>query len=212
MDVETSGFIPEELPFCTIPPFTNPTFVPREPELVPPDVMLPDICRCFTFEYTSDVEIGGTGTPGLDLSIHRSTDNCCELAFSVFLDGNIPCMPFTFDSSASLTFGNTADIHLSVGQKNTDNCEYEMQLDIGGETVIKADCLTQQGRMGSRDCGQSSSVDTSEQVPKAQVFKQYVYFDFARQSWDCRGKTVTLMTNAGTADAIRAYPIYLVDA
>jgi len=89
---------------------------------------------------------------------------------------------------------------------------YEIQLDIGGETVVKADCLTQQGRMGSRYGGQSGSVDQAAVDEKGQCFDQYIPIDFAGQYWDCRGKTVTLMTNAGTADAIRAYPIYLVDA
>ena len=88
----------------------------------------------------------------------------------------------------------------------------QLKLDIGGETVVLTDSLTMQGRMGSRDTGQSGTTDQSEEAPKAAIFDQYVAIDFARQSWDCRGKTVTLSYEAGTADAIRVYPIYLVDA
>jgi len=90
---------------------------------------------------------------------------------------------------------------------------YEMKLDIGGETVIHTDLLTQQGRMGARGTGQSGSDVQSGEMDKAAVYDQYVYLDFARQPWDCRGKTVVLSTNAGSGHgAIRAYPIYLIDS
>ena len=89
---------------------------------------------------------------------------------------------------------------------------YEIKLEIGGETVIQADCLVQQGRTGARSLGNSEATAQSDENPKAAIFDQYIVIDFARQPWDCRGKSVTLSTNAGTADAIRVYPIYLVDA
>lgn len=89
---------------------------------------------------------------------------------------------------------------------------YEIKLEIGGETVIQCDCLTAPGREGARTAGQSNSKLQTEQVAKDAILDQYYYFDFAKQKWDCRGKTVVLSTNAGTADAIRVYPIYLVDA
>jgi hypothetical protein len=112
-------------------------------------------------------------------------------------------------------------IGLLVWQTNEENRTvakaavdlYEMKLTIGGEEVITADLLTQQGRMGARGSGQSGSTDQTEEVAKAAIYDQYVYIDFARQPWDCRGKTVVLSTNAGTSHgAIRAYPIYLVEA
>ncbi len=88
---------------------------------------------------------------------------------------------------------------------------YETRLEVGGEDVIRADCLTMQGREG-RQTGQSSTNFQSHNEDIADIKDQYVYYDFARQPWDCRGKSVVLYTNAGTADAIRAYPVYLVKA
>ena len=67
-------------------------------------------------------------------------------------------------------------------------------------------------REGARTSGQSSATFQTEQVATDAIFDQYFYIDFAKQPWDCRGKTVVFSTNAGTADAIRVYPIYLVDA
>ena len=89
---------------------------------------------------------------------------------------------------------------------------YEIKLEIGGETVIQADCLVQQGRTGARSLGNSEATAQSDENPKAAIFDQYIVIDFARQPWDCRGKTVNFSFNAGTADAVRVYPIYLVDA
>lgn len=87
----------------------------------------------------------------------------------------------------------------------------EMRLEIGGEDVIRADCLTIPGREG-RQRGQSNdTLLTTTLDDLALILDQYVYFDFARQPWDCKGKSVVLYTNAGTGHtAIRAYPIYLV--
>jgi len=49
MDIDVSNFIPEDLPFCSIPTFTTPTFVPREPEILSPDIMIPDIHDKYSF-------------------------------------------------------------------------------------------------------------------------------------------------------------------
>ena len=89
---------------------------------------------------------------------------------------------------------------------------YEVKLEIGGETVLQCDPLTLPCREGARTSGQSSATFQTEQIAEGAILDQYFYIDFARQPWDCRGKTVVFSTNAGTADAIRVYPIYLVDA
>lgn len=88
----------------------------------------------------------------------------------------------------------------------------QLRLEIGGETVVYADLLTLPGRTGARGTGQSGTKDQTEANAKAAVFDQYICLDFARQPWDCRGKTVVLSTDAGSSHAaIRAYPIYLID-
>ena len=87
---------------------------------------------------------------------------------------------------------------------------YEIKLSVGGEEVILTDYLTAPGREG-RQSGQSGR-SQSQEIDQASILDQFVYFDFARQPWDCRGKSVILSTNAGTADALRIYPVYLVKA
>jgi hypothetical protein len=83
----------------------------------------------------------------------------------------------------------------------------ELRLDIGGESVIEASSLTVHGTQGP---SQGSQSDTGFSFPTA-VLGEYIAIDFRRQPWNCRGKSVNLRWDAGTADAVRAYPIYLVD-
>lgn len=85
---------------------------------------------------------------------------------------------------------------------------YEIRLEIGGETVIECSALNGFGTQGPHQGCQS---DIGFSFPTA-VLGEYMYFDFRRQPWDCRGKSVNLTWNAGTDHtAVRAYPIYLVD-
>jgi hypothetical protein len=104
-----------------------------------------------------------------------------------------------------LMLWQTTEQHQTVAK--TSISLYEYRLEIGGEVVINANCLNGFGTQGPSQGCQS---DAGYSFPTAQL-GEYVYHDFRRQPWDCRGKSVMLYHNAGTADAIRAYPIYLVD-
>ena len=83
----------------------------------------------------------------------------------------------------------------------------DVELVIGGESVIDCDCLTGQGTQGTTYGAESNTAVSYPSV----VYSPYVYWDFRRQSWDCRGKSVVFKYNGGTADAIRLYPIYMID-
>ena len=83
----------------------------------------------------------------------------------------------------------------------------DIELVIGGESVIDADCLTGQGTQGTTYGCESN---TNVSFPSS-ILDEYVYIDFRRQPWDCRGKSVVFKYNGGTADAIRVYPIYMID-
>lgn len=104
----------------------------------------------------------------------------------------------------------TAEDEANVAKTAVDL--YEMKLDIGGENVIYVSELASMGRHGARTSVNAHTADQDDSNQIAAILDQYVYFDFARQPWDCRGKTVNFSTNAGTSHtAIRVYPIYLVD-
>lgn len=93
----------------------------------------------------------------------------------------------------------------------TSTSLYEVELTIGGESVIRTDVLTLPSHQGARaqpDLLAAGGADSG--VGVWSILEQFVYLDFRKQPWDCRGKSVVLKTNAGTDDAIRAYPIYLV--
>ena len=83
----------------------------------------------------------------------------------------------------------------------------EIKLEIGGETVILTDYLAALGTQGSFGGAESN---TRVCWPSA-ILSEYIYFDFRRQPWDCRGKSVILSWNDSELHAIRAYPIYLVN-
>lgn len=83
-----------------------------------------------------------------------------------------------------------------------------MRLDIGGERVIEIDSLCAHATQGLATGPQS---DADYSFPQA-LFGEYIYVDFRQQPWDCRGKSVQMYVDAGSSyDAIRVYPIYLMD-
>jgi hypothetical protein len=95
------------------------------------------------------------------------------------------------------------------GQVITGIDLYQSKLDIGGEEVIVDDCLT-----APATAGKIGAVENNPRVSFAShVLGEYRYYDFRRQPWDCRGKSVVYSWNAGTATtgSVRCYPIYLVD-
>ena len=131
IDIDTSGFIPDEFPFCSIPSFTDPTLVPREPEVVIPDIMLPDICRCWTYTLTKDIIIGEVGLePYANWSIHRATDDCCELVYSYYFTLHVPCMPFDFESTGNIEIvDTTAAIDVDLGLRS-GTCALDLDVDV----------------------------------------------------------------------------------
>lgn len=85
----------------------------------------------------------------------------------------------------------------------------QLRLQIGGETVIESTSLNSQGRHGARGVPDSHGMSGGDENLQ-EVLDHYMYFDFARQPWDCRGKSVILSWEAGTShEAVRAYPIYM---
>ena len=88
----------------------------------------------------------------------------------------------------------------------------ELELKIGGESVIRTDVLTLPSHQGARatpDLVAAAGADSG--VGLWAILQQYLYLDFRKQAWDCRGKSVTLEVTAGSTAALRFYPIYLVD-
>lgn len=107
MDIDVSTFIPYTLPFCSVPPFTEPTFVPREPEPVSPDLALPDLCQCITHDVTINRVFGVLADDAtFDIRVTRTDDgDCCDQQFLLDVDLKIPCTPFELNCNASIDNG-----------------------------------------------------------------------------------------------------------
>lgn len=115
VSVDISGFTPASLPFCSIPFFTEPTMVPREPQVIFPPVVPPHICDCITF--------AGTGRPGRIyknavrpvISMHVTQgEDCCDQHISLMAQINVPCFPLTVECSSTAHFEDTLFPHVSL--------------------------------------------------------------------------------------------------
>jgi hypothetical protein len=121
----------EGLPVCSIPPFTTPTMVIHFPEVIGPDVDIPDLCHCIEFDVSNSVKVDGSEIGG-GLVIVPQTDDCCDLAFDVDLDIDIPCMPFAISGTADMIVaGDSSEGYINLAiVKTPGECEFDIDLDI----------------------------------------------------------------------------------
>jgi hypothetical protein len=141
---------PDDFPFpplalCTIPDFTTPTMVIHIPEIIPPDISPPELCHCFTFNVTHSITLGSSPPaadcigdsdsqqPKIDFNIQRLTQDCCDMAFSVNLDLDIPCMPFDIQADfVALRAGGQAQPGgiIFAADKRDSTCAWDVDLSI----------------------------------------------------------------------------------
>ena len=131
-------YIPTYLPFCSIPPFTKPTFVPRELEVIVPDIALPDMCNCIVARRTSmPVSYGVSGTvlarpqfaDRLTMYLSRVTRDCCspELGFDLL----VPCLPLAVNAGGDVHMSTHNSISVQAGMiQDRHNCRMSMFMDI----------------------------------------------------------------------------------
>ena len=88
---------------CSVPTMTMPTLVAQEPEFIPPEIMIPDICRCITMQVTGPqnttyptIVMTNTKVPSCRFNVTLGTQDCCEPKIEFFFTAIIPCMPFDF--------------------------------------------------------------------------------------------------------------------
>jgi len=141
---------PDDFPFpplalCTIPDFTTATMVLHIPEILPPDISPPELCHCFTFNVTHSITLGSSPPaadcigdsdsqqPKIDFNIQRLTQDCCDMAFSVNLDLDIPCMPFDIQADfLDLRVGGKAQPSgiSFIAAKRDSTCAWDVDLSI----------------------------------------------------------------------------------
>lgn len=129
-------YIPDLLPFCSIPDFTSPTFVARDPEVIVPDIVLPDIFNCITgrrVSYTPVVVSAGTlprpqFADKLTMHLNAATMDCGspELEF----DLAIPCLPLSVNASGkiTLTTHNSVSFNAAMVSDDSRSCRLSMNL------------------------------------------------------------------------------------
>lgn len=90
------NMIPTGFPFCEVPPFIEPVFVPRLPEIIIPDIAPPDVCRCIEFNVEHSIQSINIPNPIIDFTIAARVDeetgevDCCEQIFDINLNIQIP--------------------------------------------------------------------------------------------------------------------------
>ena len=129
-------YIPDLLPFCSIPDFTSPTFVARDPEVIGPDIVLPDIFNCITgrrLTYTPVVNPSGFTLPRpqfsdkLTLHINAATMDCGspEIEF----DLAIPCLPLSVNASGVVTLVTHNSVSFNAAMvQDSRSCRLSMNL------------------------------------------------------------------------------------
>lgn len=133
MNIDVSTFIPFTLPFCSVPPFTEPTFVPREPEPVSPDLVLPDLCQCITHEVTVNKIFGVLEADATFAVRVTRTDSgdCCDQQFLIDVDLATPCIPFDLHCNASIDRGNITGWFTRSG-----TCDIDFNLNISLPSML----------------------------------------------------------------------------
>jgi hypothetical protein len=137
ISIDPSSLIPPSLPFCSIPPFTSPTMVPREPEIISPDLDTPDLCHCITFcqAKTTFNFVEDLSHAGFDIRISRVTQDCCDQQFSVNALVNIPCLPLSVNTDVTIHIGTagvppTAVFSGHMTAPASGDCMLDLFLDI----------------------------------------------------------------------------------
>lgn len=127
MDIDVSTFIPYTLPFCSVPDFTEPTFVPRLPEQVAPDLIMPDLCQCITHEVTINRVFGVANADGTFAVRITRVDggDCCDQQFLLDADLQIPCIPFNINCNLTIDRGA-----ITGRFTRTATCDLEFNLSI----------------------------------------------------------------------------------
>ena len=122
------------LPFCTLPSFANPTFMPKLPVPVAPDIAPPDACLCLSVIATGRERI--IASNGMHLSAHMSKrgSDCCEGVYNLSLFLDMPCMPLSLAGTGTVSLlADIDDPEIAVALRKSSapsRCGLSLALDI----------------------------------------------------------------------------------
>ena len=141
VSVDISHFVPVGLPFCSIPPFTEPTMIPREPQVIIPPIVPPHICDCITFHGTATVgRIRKDITrPHLSLRV-SSNEDCCDQQLELVGGFDSPCFPLAVSCYATAHFAITAHPHVAFELSRIATSEVVTPGSQGAPTVFHDEC------------------------------------------------------------------------
>lgn len=117
-----------DLPFCSIPELTEPSFVPRIIVIDPPDIAVPEPCVCMSVNVNAAIRVDDVPA-GIAAGWSQTSDDCCDAGYNLNLDVDVPCMPFTIDSELTIS---VADVSHATGRlwATNDNCELGLNLSL----------------------------------------------------------------------------------
>jgi len=144
--VDIHNFTPTGLPFCSIPSFTQPTMIPRDPQIVLPVVVPPHICNCITFHGEAITGRIKKEISKPQFSMRMSgTKDCCDQDIGLFGQVDIPCMPLHVSATAEIhaTFISVpiVDIMLTRYARTDGECQLKFSIDIEVPKYSVPDCM-----------------------------------------------------------------------
>ena len=135
VSVDIYDFTPSGLPFCSIPTFTQPTMIPREPQIVLPPIVPPHICNCITFHGTAITGRVKHTISKPQFSMYVSgTQDCCDQDYKLFGQVDIPCMPLDVSAigtihATSITYPHMSLIFSRIARTDGE-CHFRFSIDI----------------------------------------------------------------------------------
>ena len=120
-------------PDCTNITFTAPTYI-HVPRVDPPDANPGPFCPCFptadcTWKgtYRSTYSVGHTSELTFNIKMIPLTADCCSPDMGLQFTLDIPCLPFTINSTVAMTAGTNPRFDVT---KVLGTCQFDFNLDI----------------------------------------------------------------------------------
>jgi len=117
-----------DLPFCSIPELTEPSFVPRIVVVDPPDIAVPEPCVCVSVNVNTSIRVDDVSAR-ISANWSQATNDCCDAGYKLDLAVDVPCMPFGIDSTLKVSVADVADVSGNLSVTN-DDCALGLNLDL----------------------------------------------------------------------------------
>lgn len=117
-----------DLPFCSIPELTEPSFVPRIVVVDPPDIAVPEPCVCVSVNVNTSIRVDDVSAR-ISANWSQATNDCCDAGYKLDLAVDVPCMPFGIDSTLKVSVADVADVSGNLLVTN-DDCALGLNLDL----------------------------------------------------------------------------------